>query len=79
LGNLITDENGNAKYIMENDVIKLYGDANIIDRALIIHRDTDDCGRGIGDKQKTSLITGNAGDRIACAVIGYLKYNFIKK
>ena len=41
---------------------------NIIGRGLIIHADEDDCGQG---GQPDSLITGHAGKRIACAVIGY--------
>jgi Cu-Zn family superoxide dismutase len=48
--------------------------ANIIGRGLIIHADKDDCGQG-GNLE--SLKTGNAGKRIACAVIGYSKENFI--
>ena len=38
---------------------------------VIIHE--DDCGKG-GNAE--SLKTGNAGKRIACAVIGYSKDNF---
>jgi len=37
---------------------------------LVIHADKDDL--GLGDNAE-SLITGNAGKRIACAVIGYAK------
>jgi Cu-Zn family superoxide dismutase len=73
LGNLVTDSNGNVDIEMTDDVIKLRNDANIIGRTLIIHRDPDDCGNGTNDK---SLINGNAGDRIACAIIGYSKDNF---
>lgn len=40
---------------------------------VIIHEDEDDCGMG-GNAE--SLKTGNAGKRIACAVIGYSKENF---
>ena len=75
LGNLKTDANGNAKYVMSDDVIKLRGKCNIIGRGLIIHADPDDCGLG---NQPDSLTTGHAGKRIACAVIGYAKDNYCK-
>ena len=62
------------KYKTLDDVIKLRGTkANIIGRGLIIHADEDNCGNG-GNAE--SLKTGNAGKRIACAVIGYSKENF---
>ncbi len=71
LGNLIVDGKGIAKYTIHDNVIKLRGSrANIIGRSLIIHADPDDCGLG-GDEE--SLKTGNAGKRIACAIIGYAK------
>lgn len=76
LGNIQSDNEGNAKLTFRDNVIKLYGRANIIGRALIIHKDTDDCGEG---DHETSLTTGNSGDRIACAIIGYSKENFDKK
>ena len=74
LGNIHTNNKGDAKYTLMDDVIKLRGyKANIIGRGLVIHEDEDDCGQG-GDAE--SLKTGNAGKRIACAVIGYSKQNF---
>jgi len=74
LGNLQTNNKGEAKYSFYDDMIKLRGTkANIIGRGLIIHEDQDDCGQG-GNAE--SLKTGNAGKRIACAVIGYSKDNF---
>lgn len=74
LGNLVADNKGNANYIFYDDVIKLRGTkCNIIGRGLIIHEDEDDCGQG---NNPDSLKTGNAGKRIACAVIGYAKENF---
>jgi Cu-Zn family superoxide dismutase len=73
LGNLETDGNGQADYIMYDNVIKLRGTkANIIGRGLIIHQDPDDCGKG---GFPDSLTTGHAGKRIACAVIGYSSTN----
>ena len=68
LGNLVGDKNGKCQMTFTDNVIKLRGTkANIVGRGLIIHADEDDCGLG-GDKM--SLVTGNAGKRIACAVIG---------
>ena len=74
LGNLKTNKKGVAKYYYHDDKIKLRGSkCNIIGRGLIIHADEDDCGEGANEE---SLKTGNAGKRIACAVIGYAKENF---
>lgn len=74
LGNLQTNASGSATYRIVDDFIKLRGSkANIIGRGLIIHADPDDCGLG-GDE--ASLKNGNAGKRIACAIIGYSQDNF---
>ena len=73
LGNLKTDATGTASYSMKDNIIKLRGEkANIIGRGLIIHADEDDCGHG---DNEASLLNGNAGKRIACAIIGYSKKN----
>ena len=75
LGNLKTNSKGYAIYTFYDDVIKLRGTkCNIIGRGLIIHADPDDCGKADNFE---SLKTGNAGKRIACAVIGYSKENFL--
>jgi Cu-Zn family superoxide dismutase len=75
LGNLQTDAKGCAKYTFYDDVIRLRGTkANILGRGLIIHADPDDCGSG---EFPDSLTTGHAGKRIACAIIGYSKDNFV--
>jgi len=68
LGNLQTDAQGKVNYMMRDNVIQLRGNkANIIGRGLVIHAGTDDCGQG---ENEASSINGNAGKRIACAVIG---------
>ena len=73
LGNLQTDKYGNVNLIMRDNMIKLKGKANIIGRGLIIHADEDDLGQGTNSASK---INGNAGKRIACAIIGISKENF---
>ena len=73
LGNLLTNDKGQAIYSFYDDIVKLRGKCNIIGRGLIIHADEDDCGQG---GTPDSLKTGNAGKRIACAIIGYSKQNF---
>ena len=76
LGNLQADKDGNCQMRITDDHVKLRGTkANIIGRGLIIHEDEDDCGKG---GNAASLSNGNAGKRIACAVIGYSKMNFSK-
>ena len=41
-------------------------EANIIDRALVIHAGEDDIGRGGNEESKK---TGNAGARVACGIV----------
>lgn len=71
LGNIEADENGCVDFIFRDSMIKLRGTkSNIIGRGLVIHADEDDLGLG---NFEDSHITGHAGKRIACAVIGYSK------
>ena len=61
LPSLTADANGVAKFSFESRTIRVgSGDTNIVGRGLIVHRDPDD--------YKTQP-TGNAGPRLACAVI----------
>jgi len=71
LGNLHIDLFGNANYSTNDNVIQLSGEYSIIGRSLIVHQNKDDCGQG---QNPESLKTGNAGARIACAVIGHCKF-----
>ena len=61
LPSLLADMNGNAKLTFETSAITVdSGAADIVGRGLIVHRDPDD--------YKTQP-TGNAGPRLACAII----------
>jgi superoxide dismutase, Cu-Zn family len=64
LGNLTADENGKATVKLDDKVIQLQGPHSIIGRSLIVHAQKDDL---------KSQPAGNAGGRIACAVIGIAK------
>jgi len=66
LGNIIADENGIANVDITDQIIKFEGPFSIIRRAVVIHENADDLGKG-GDDE--SLRTGKAGKRIACAII----------
>ncbi|KAL3750278.1 hypothetical protein ACJRO7_011298 [Eucalyptus globulus] len=47
--------------------IPLSGPSSIVGRAVVVHGDPDDLGKGGHELSKT---TGNAGGRVACGVIG---------
>lgn len=53
-----------------DDLISLTGTKrNILGRAVVIHADTDDLGRG---GEHDSMTTGHAGARVACGIVGTL-------
>jgi Cu-Zn family superoxide dismutase len=68
LGNIVS-KNGVAKGMLVDKILSLdfKNVACIIGRMIIIHKDEDDLGLGGNDE---SLKTGNAGERVACGVIG---------
>jgi superoxide dismutase, Cu-Zn family len=63
LGNIKADDEGKVTLKLEDKVIQLHGPHSIIGRSLIIHEKRDDFGQPVG----------NAGGRVACAVIGIAK------
>jgi len=71
INNLTFDNNGNFKDEYEDSSISLYNYSKcILGRSIVIHEGVDDLGLGQGKAREESLKTGNAGKRIACAVIG---------
>jgi len=67
LGNLEAKKDGTAYLKIEDTLVKLNGPTSVIGRALVLHANPDDLGKG---GQSDSLTTGHAGPRIACGVIG---------
>ncbi|TFK28076.1 hypothetical protein FA15DRAFT_665861 [Coprinopsis marcescibilis] len=70
LGNVKTNEAGEANFSFDDSLISLNGPLSIVGRSIVLHTGTDDLGRG--DNQE-SLKTGNAGGRAACGIIGLSK------
>ncbi|GAB6031002.1 hypothetical protein CHUAL_007822 [Chamberlinius hualienensis] len=70
LGNVVADDSGVAKVNITDKIIQLSGPDSIVGRALVVHADPDDLGKG---GHELSPTTGNAGARVACGVIGLTK------
>ncbi|XP_038061865.1 superoxide dismutase [Cu-Zn]-like [Patiria miniata] len=65
-GNVERNSDGSVYTEFTDDVASLLGTNTIIGRAIVLHKDTDDLGRG---GYSDSLTTGHAGARLACCII----------
>ena len=80
--NVVSDSKGNVDYTYIDDLIDLFEPNSIIGRSIVIHADPDDLGRYRNQTTQKGIDsgkTGNAGKRIACAVIGRSKTDFHKQ
>ncbi|CDY25459.1 BnaC09g39740D [Brassica napus] len=68
LGNIFAGPDGVAEISIKDKQIPLSGQYSILGRAVVVHGDPDDLGRGRGHKLSKS--TGNAGARVGCGIIG---------
>ncbi|KAK4770130.1 hypothetical protein SAY87_030662 [Trapa incisa] len=67
LGNIVAGSDGVAEFSITDFQIPLVGHHSILGRAVVVHADPDDLGRG---GQELSKTTGNAGARVGCGIIG---------
>uniref|UniRef100_E1AK55 Superoxide dismutase [Cu-Zn] n=1 Tax=Dimocarpus longan TaxID=128017 RepID=E1AK55_9ROSI len=67
LGNIVAGSDGVAAVSISDRQIPLSGQHSILGRAVVVHADPDDLGKGGHELSKT---TGNAGGRIGCGIIG---------
>ncbi|CAD6192255.1 unnamed protein product [Caenorhabditis auriculariae] len=71
LGNVTVGADGVAKFELTDSMIKLHGSNSVVGRSMVVHKQQDDLGKGVGEKREESLKTGNAGARAACGVIAW--------
>uniref|UniRef100_A0A2P2JAW8 Superoxide dismutase [Cu-Zn] n=1 Tax=Rhizophora mucronata TaxID=61149 RepID=A0A2P2JAW8_RHIMU len=67
LGNIVAGSDGVAEVSVKDMQIPLTGPYSILGRAVVVHADPDDLGKGGHQLSKT---TGNAGARVGCGIIG---------
>jgi len=68
LGNVNAGADGTAMVNLSDRLVTLQGQDSVVGRALVVHENEDDLGKGGHQLSKT---TGNAGGRLACGVIGH--------
>ncbi|KAH6776964.1 copper/zinc superoxide dismutase 1 [Perilla frutescens var. frutescens] len=67
LGNITTGEDGTATFSIVDKQIPFSGPHSIVGRAVVVHADPENLGRGGHELSKS---TGNADGRIDCGIIG---------
>lgn len=67
LGNVFANDAG---LVQTSFIIPRVCLRNLLGRSLVIHVGKDDLGHGQGAARRESMLTGNSGARLACAVIG---------
>ncbi|KAJ4823852.1 hypothetical protein Tsubulata_018141 [Turnera subulata] len=78
LGNIVAGADGVAHVSIKDTQIPLSGVHSILGRAVVVHADPDDLGKGGHELSKT---TGNAGARVGCGKVSYaflLQFSFTK-
>jgi len=70
LGNLEANEDGVANIALTDRQVTLCGRTSVLGRGIVVHAGEDDLGLG-GDAG--SLVTGNAGSRVACCIIAVIE------
>lgn len=67
MNNLMTNSKKECFYSYKDESLRLSGKYSILGRSLVIHEGMDDAGKG---GFPDSLVTGHAGKRMACGIIG---------
>lgn len=67
LGNVTAGDDGVATLKITDSQIPLTGPNSVVGRAVVVHADSDDLGKGGHELSKS---TGNAGARLLCGVVG---------
>lgn len=70
MNNIRANSKGEVKLVYRDPLVKLRGKNSVYGRSVVIHQGVDNLGKG---KNRESKITGNAGGRIACAIIAHTK------
>ena len=72
LGNIKATSHGTAKIDITNKLVSLVGPESVIGRALVVHANRDDLGRGYDSASKEN---GNVGKALACGIIAFTRAN----